>query len=308
MKPTLRQRLHWVFIGSDGIRAGWSALIFIVMIAIPAAVINVVIRYVFHVSHEQMAQKELKPYLLLGAESVSCACILAATAIMARIERRSIGAYGLPAGRVAFKVGIGWLGGFACLSLLIAILASGHFLIFDGVALHGAAILGYGLVWLAAFGAVGMTEEIAFRGYLQSTLTRGMGFWPAALLLSLLFGAAHLPNHGETALGLTLVVAAGLVFCLLLRATGSLWVGIGFHAAWDWAQSYFYGTPDSGLLAKGHLLISHAAGNVQFSGGAAGPEGSVAAAPVMLAGLLAMVWICRRPALRMGSRGVVAAV
>ena len=297
-----RHRLRWVFVGSDGIRAGWSVLIFLLFVALPAIVINLTLRHVFHVVPPKDAGHELRPFLVLGAYALSSAVILAATAVMARIERRRFGAYGLPSGRVGFKLGIGWLGGFACLSLLIGLLSAGHFLIFDGVALQGAAILFYGLLWLAGFGAVGLVEEIVFRGYIQATLTRGMGFWPAALVTSFLFGAAHIPNHGETLLGLTAVVTAGLVFCLLLRATGSLWVGIGFHGAWDWAQSYFYGTPDSGLLARGHLLISHAAGNARLSGGATGPEGSVLSLPVMIAGLLVLVWVCRRPALRLGSR------
>ncbi len=305
-RPSSRQRLRRIFIGPDGIRAGWSVLIFLLIILIPAGLLNLALRRIIHIDAKAMG-KDLRPFLLLGAETISCAFVLGATAVMARIERRRLGAYGLPAGRVAYKLGVGWLGGFACLSLLVAMLAAGGFLVFDGLALHGLAIFGYGLIWLAAFGAVGVTEEIIFRGYIQSTLTRGLGFWPAALLTSALFGAAHVPNHGESLLGLSAVVAAGLVFCLLLRATGSLWVGIGFHAAWDWAQSYLYGTPDSGLLARGHLLISHAAGNARFSGSAAGPEGSVLAAPVMIAGLLALVWVCRRPGLQSGSSAMVAA-
>jgi hypothetical protein len=32
---------------------------------------------------------------------------------------------------------------------------------------------------------------------------------------------------------------------------------VGFHAGWDWGQSYFYGTPDSGLVVQNHLLASH---------------------------------------------------
>ena len=304
---TSRDRLRWIFVGPDGIRAGWSILIFLLIVAIPAGVINFAVRHIFHINPPKTLGHELRPLLVLGAESVSCAVVLAATAAMARIERRRFGTYGLPAGRVGFKLGIGWLGGFACLSLLVGVLAAGHFLVFDGIALHGGEILGYGLIWLAGFAAVGMAEETIFRGYIQSTLTRGLGFWPAALVTSFLFGAAHISNHGESLLGLSAVVAAGLVFCLLLRATGSLWVGIGFHAAWDWAQSYLYGTPDSGLLAHGHLLISHAAGNARLSGSEAGPEGSVLAAPVMIAGLLALVWVCRRPALRLGSRELVPA-
>jgi hypothetical protein len=88
-------------------------------------------------------------------------------------------------------------------------------------------------------------------------------------------------------------VAAGLVFCLLLRASGSLWLAIGFHTTWDWAQSYLYGTPDSGLVMRGHLLITHAAGNPRFSGGTAGPEGSAFAMPLLLLGPLVLVFLCR---------------
>jgi uncharacterized protein len=33
------------------------------------------------------------------------------------------------------------------------------------------------------------------------------------------------------------VVGFGLLFCLSLRRTGSLWWAVGFHAAWDWGQT-----------------------------------------------------------------------
>jgi membrane protease YdiL (CAAX protease family) len=303
---SFKDRMHWVFMGPDGIRAGWSIVIFLLIIMIPAGLLNLAAHHIFHIK-PRTPPKELQPVLTLVMEAVTCLFILAAMAVMGWIERRRLGAYGLPWGQVGYKFAIGWGGGFACLSLLVGLLASGGFLVFDGVALHGAAILGYGLIWLAAFAGVGMTEEIAFRGYIQATLTRGLGFWPATVLTSLLFGLAHVSNHGESPLGLTLVVAAGLIFCLLLRATGSLWVGIGFHAAWDWAQSYLYGTPDSGLLARGHLLMSHAAGNTQLSGSAAGPEGSVLAAPVMLGGLFAVLWVCRQPGLRLARGAPLAA-
>ena len=304
---TTRERLRWVFIGPDGIRAGWSVLIFSLLIMIPAFLLGLAARKIFHLDPKAIKPKELKPWLLLLQEVLFGALILGTTAVMARIEHRRSGDYGLLARRIGAKFAVGWLGGFACLSLLVGLLAAGRFLIFDGLALHGAAVAGYGLLWFAGFASVGFVEELLFRGYLQSTFTRGMGFWPAALATSLLFGAAHISNHGESVLGLTGVVMAGLVFCVLLRATGSLWVGIGFHAAWDWAQSYSYGTPDSGLLARGHLLISHAAGNASLSGSAAGPEGSVLASPVMISGLLALVWVCRRPALRMVPRDAVPA-
>ena len=45
--------------------------------------------------------------------------------------------------------------------------------------------------------------------------------------------------------------------------------------AWDWAETYFYGTADSGMVAKGHMLSSAPSGNHLWSGGADGPEGSL---------------------------------
>jgi membrane protease YdiL (CAAX protease family) len=172
--------------------------------------------------------------------------------------------------------------------------------VFDGVALHGAAIFEYALIWLFGFFLVGVAEETMFRGYVLSTLTRGIGFWPGAVVLSLLFAAAHIHNKGENVLGIAEVVTAGLVLCLMLRVTGSLWMSIGFHNTWDWAQSYFYGTPDSAMMMKGHLFITHAVGNVSLSGGTAGPEGSVLAPLGLVVVPLILVWIARRTGLAEG--------
>jgi membrane protease YdiL (CAAX protease family) len=87
------------------------------------------------------------------------------------------------------------------------------------------------------------------------------------------FALGHLSNV-ESTLGLVEVGLTGLILCLSLWYTKSLWWAVGFHAGWDWGQSYFYGTPDSGLLIEGHLLASHPAGNPLWSGGTVGPEGS----------------------------------
>ncbi|WP_324147889.1 hypothetical protein [Dyella sp.] len=54
------------------------------------------------------------------------------------------------------------------------------------------------------------------------------------------------------------------------------------HAGWDWGQSYFYGTPDSGLTMQGHLFTTHPSGNPLLSGGSTGPEGSLCMLPLLL--------------------------
>jgi membrane protease YdiL (CAAX protease family) len=202
--------------------------------------------------------------------------VVLATWIVSRMEKRPLDDYGIPP-RQAFgkRFWEGSLWGFAALSALLLVLhASGHFQI-DSVALTGAAALRYALGWAAVFLAVSVSEELAFRGYWLFSFSRRMRFWPAALFTSVVFGAAHLGNPGENVLGILQVIAVGLLLCLTLRRTGNLWFALGFHAAWDWAETFFYGTPDSGMLGVGRFLNSSVQGPTWITGGSAGPEGSV---------------------------------
>jgi membrane protease YdiL (CAAX protease family) len=181
------------------------------------------------------------------------------------------------------------------LSGLVAVLWKTHLLAFDSSHLHGVLAWKYGLAWLLIFILTGIFEESLLRGYLQYTLTRGIGFWWGALLMSILFGAIHGSNKGESPVGLFSAGAVGLVFCISLWYTGSLWWAIGFHATWDWAQTFFYGTPDSGMVARGHMLSEHPVGPLLWSGGPTGPEGSLYIIPLLLIMALAMwLWWRRR--------------
>jgi hypothetical protein len=288
-------KLRWVFRGPDGLRAGWSLLIFALVLCALLVAASLAVRLAFHQAFD--LKGVISPRVFLISEGSLVILVLAATAIMGWIEGNPVWAYGLGGRRPAQNFLAGLAGGLVCLSVLVGALAAGGYLVFDGAALHGMHIVRYALIWLLAFLLVACGEEAMFRGYLQSTLARGMGFWPAALVSSLVFGAAHMANPGESPAGITGVIAAGLTFCLLLRLSGSLWLGIGFHTTWDWAQSYLYGTPDSGIMFKGHLMLSHAAGNATMSGGSAGPEGSLLGLPVMILGLLALVGVLWRSGL-----------
>jgi uncharacterized protein len=108
------------------------------------------------------------------------------------------------------------------------------------------------------------------------------GFWQAAWVTSTLFGFIHTGNGGENWIGIFAAAAIGFVFCVSVRVTGSAWWAIGCHAAWDWAETYFYGTADSGFVAKGHLLSATTGGNPLWSGGTDGPEGSLLVIGVIL--------------------------
>jgi uncharacterized protein len=219
----------------------------------------------------------------LPTKAIMVFFVVLATWIVSRMERRPLDDYGIPVKQAfgkRFWEGAVW--GFAMLSAILLVLRlSGHFRI-DSVALKGNWVYWYALAWGATFLAVSISEEFGFRGYWLFSFSRRMRFWPAALLISLVFGGAHLANHGENALGILEVVATAMLFCLTIRRTGNLWFALGFHAAWDWAETFFYGTPDSGLLGVGRFLNSSVEGPDWLTGGSAGPEGSVIALFILL--------------------------
>jgi membrane protease YdiL (CAAX protease family) len=125
------------------------------------------------------------------------------------------------------------------------------------------------------FMAVGLYEEFAFRGYVQFTLTQAIGFWPAAVALSILFGAVHWANPGETPAGIFGVVLSGLFWCFTLHRTGTLWFAISMHASFDFGETFLYSVPDSGAIFPGHLSSATLAGPTWLTGGSAGPEASI---------------------------------
>lgn len=333
--------LKWIFIGPDGLRAGWSVLLFLaLLVGFMTALGSLFVRL-----HLLIRGGGMSPRNGFFSELFQVIALIAAAAIVGLIERRSILDYNLRGTRRVIHFFSGFLIGFAALSLLVAGLAAGHWLTFGPVALSGPAILKYGLIWGAMFLLVGCFEEGTMRCYLQYTLTRGLnfwwaagiigvlcallvwrtkgdgawgvyiiallglapclllqlnrapssGFWQAAWLTSTLFGAGHVGNGGEHWVGIFAAAFIGFVFCVSIWVTGSAWWAIGCHAAWDWAETYFYGTADSGFVARGHLLTTSPAGNPLWSGGTVGPEGSLLIIPVVLLILAWLLIIYRRP-------------
>jgi hypothetical protein len=298
-----------IFFGADGLRAGWSLLMFVAMFAVLLFVVGLVVRKILPVNPAPSPTKEASLLFLFLSESIPFLGVLLVTWVMSKIERRPNSAYGLGGQRpfARFFAGLGW--GVVCLSLLILTLWKTGHLVVDSRLLFGSNIFSYGTLWLIGFLLVGLFEEYLTRGYLQYTLTRGLagvyqwafktrhsaalGFWTAALVFSVLFGLGHGSNPGESPIGLLSAGLVGFVFCLSLWRTGSLWWAIGFHASWDWAQSYLYGVADSGLMVQHHLLATHPTGTAILSGGTTGPEGSIFILAVLL--IIALIIIFTLP-------------
>lgn len=332
--------LRWAFIGPDGLRAGWSVLLFAILITLFSGFVAAA----FSKAHLVGPKRSFSATAALFSELVPFLGMLGAAAMVALVERRRILDYNLTGPRRLPRFISGLAAGFIALSALVGVLAWGHWLHFGPTALSGAAILKFGALWACAFLLVGCVEEGMFRCYLQFTLTRGInfwwalgvesllcaillftgkgngvwgvyamallglvpcwrlhqikadssGFWQAAWVSSTLFGFVHTGNAGENWIGIFAAAAIGFVFCVSVWVTGSAWWAIGCHAAWDWAETFFFGTADSGNVATGHFLTTSPAGAALWSGGTDGPEGSVLILPVILLLLVALLVLYRR--------------
>ena len=314
--------LRWIFIGPQGLRAGWSVAIFFLLFY----PFNFVIDYAMLHFHLIDLADQFAPGTAFFGEAGGLLALILAVALVGLIEGRRILAYNLTGPRRPQHFFFGMAAGFLALSALVGTLAAGGWLHFGPVAVSGAAIFRYGLLWGCIFFMGACFEEGLCRCYLLYTLNRGInfwwalgicgyfcarlamrhhhdsdvwgvyaavlvglipclilylkgaprsGFWYAAWVTSAYFGYMHVSNPGETGIGIFAAAFIGFVLCVSVRVTGSAWWAIGCHAGWDWGETYFYGTADSGLTARGCYLTSTPAGNPLWSGGAVGPEGSL---------------------------------
>jgi len=270
---------HTLFFGPDGLRPGWGFAFYAAAFLILQK-ITVSLAW----AHE-LGPDALWSQFLEEVGNLISAVIPAA--ILARVEGRPWSTYGLPGRQFLGRLfWIGSLWGFGAISLLLLTLYGLHYYALGHLALHGIRLLRFAAFWAAMFLLVGLFEEFLLRGYSQFTLGRGMGFWPAAIALSIIFGLTHLRNGGEHWQGLLAAAVIGFFFCLTLRRTGNLWFAVGFHVAWDWGETFFYSVPDSGTLFPGHLLHSSLNGPDWLTGGSVGPEGSV-----LCFALMGLTWL-----------------
>jgi membrane protease YdiL (CAAX protease family) len=279
-RSPFEERVQQVFIGPTGLRPVWRFVLYIILWRGLRFILGVVVYDLGSHLHPAI-------WLDLIRETVSFLAVAIPAFLMSRIERRSFSVYGLPVrdafGKLFWK---GSLWGLASITVLLLVLRGAGAFYFGGLALHGPRIVKFALFWGIFFLIVGFFEEFLFRGYTLFTASAAIRFWPAAIILSGWFGYVHLDNQGENAIGALAAAVIGLFFCLTIRRTGNLWFAIGFHAAWDWGESYLYSVPDSGDKVPGHLLRSSFHGPAWLTGGEVGPEGSV-----LLFVLVAVLWV-----------------
>jgi membrane protease YdiL (CAAX protease family) len=275
---------NWLF-GETGLHAGWCLVVYYVLFRLIAMGLGRLVYWAIPIHASRL-------WSYFGGELAAFLAAVVAALIMTAIDGHKFSEYGLPAESALGRwFWIGALWGIASITVMLAGMHGAHLFDFGQVQVHGVRMLKFAVFWGAFFLLVALYEEFFFRGYLLFTLRRtlrghsrseehakgseALTFWISAAMLCTYFGLVHLANRGESKLGIAAAACIGLFFCLTLRRTGSLWFAVGFHATWDWAQSFLYSVPDSGTLAPGHLLSSSFHGPWWLTGGSVGPEGSV---------------------------------
>jgi uncharacterized protein len=289
--PPFERALHRIFLGPDGLRPIWRLATAVALYNLLVFVIEALLATdpAIWAWMRTQSRAVLTPGAVLFSEGIRVVAVVATGDLMRRIENRSLADYGLPLGAASGKRF--WQGaayGFTLLTVLMASIAGLGGFSLGRVALDATTAIRYGVLYLIAFLLIGFFEEASFRGYMQSTLAQEIGFWPAALALSVWFGLLHVGNSGEAKAGLLLAGCFGLLAAFSLRRTGSIWFAIGMHATWDWGESFVYGVSDSGVPATGHLTAASLHGPVWLTGGSVGPEGSALVFAVIALGALGL--------------------
>ncbi|MBT9330400.1 CPBP family intramembrane glutamic endopeptidase [Paracidobacterium acidisoli] len=190
-----------------------------------------------------------------------------------------------PGWRKEFALGsaIGWGGVVACVL---------------PVALIGGLVVTFFTTWhqfrmilldLLVLAIAALLEEVAFRGYPFQRLIDAIGPNLATLVMCLIFGAAHLRNPAATGASTLVTILAGWLLSLAYLRTRALWVGWGFHFAWNASMAVLFGLPMSGITDFSPVILTNARGPAWLTGDGYGPEGSLLAVLVLLALLVVMV-------------------
>jgi membrane protease YdiL (CAAX protease family) len=214
---------------------------------------------------------------------VAIVCLLVYLVGARFIERRSVPEFSLSPALSEIVAGL--LAGIALFAAVIFVLwLAGVYQPLGWGSLNG---IGPAFVlWLA----VGLLEEIQFRGLVYRLCGKIFGTWGAIVLSGILFGLIHGIDPGATATALSSVAMAGLLLGAAFALTGRLWLPIGIHAGWNFAEGSLFGTAVSGSTVRDSLSIAKLIGPDILTGGRFGPEASIVTVVVLFVATTFLVW------------------
>jgi hypothetical protein len=227
-------------------------------------------------------------HLTTVSATLDAAFALATWLVGRRIAARSWGDLGWrPAGGVLRQGARGTALGVGASALAVGL----------AVAVAGATIH-VGSDWANELGAAGalaaglllaaLFEELLFRGFPLRQLGDAVGRWPAALVLAIAFGTAHVWNEHAGALGIVNIALAGVWFSLAFFSPGGMALAWGIHFGWNFGLALL-NAPVSGMSLGLSDVLYRPGAHAWIDGGAFGPEGGIVATVVICAGIAAVV-------------------
>jgi len=273
------------------LRTGWRITIFIILFIVLAKVFNVIIKLLGGPPDDHFLSEILKSVFVVTLSTI----VVLITRIF--FDKRTVKSLGLSIKtRGISDLFIGFIISGLMISLIYLILSiTGSVKIvntgFENVLLNNSLTL---FVWLILIGvAVAWFEELTFRGYLLQNLADGIGLRWAVVLTSLLFGFIHMANPNATLLSGIIITIITFILVLGWLRTGQLWISFGLHAGWNFFLGPVFGFPVSGLKEDSflHLNIS---GSKFLTGGEFGPEGGFLVIPVIIIGIIILMFLTRR--------------
>jgi membrane protease YdiL (CAAX protease family) len=243
---------------------------------------------VAHVAIWQLA--EVLGSLASAVFSAAVACLggwAAYEAYVRRFERRAVTEFAIAGARRELTAGL--VLGASLFAATIGVLAIAGVYRVAGTGPLAAVVLTL-LLSIAA----GTIEEIVFRGVVFRILEEWGGTSVALAASALLFGALHWVNPQATVLGIVgIVFLGGVLLAAAYVLTRRLWLPIGIHVGWNFAEGGIFGVPTSGVRTPG-VLQGELVGPEWLSGGSFGPEASVVAIVLCVAVGIALLVLAGR--------------
>jgi membrane protease YdiL (CAAX protease family) len=287
--------LRGVFYTQEGgLRAGWRVLLFLALFSVFYEAVNTFIAYVRPADY---AALQIEQYALL-----LLAAWLAHYIMLRWVDHKSWSYVGLGAEQCTTRA---LVIGLALGSLCILVPSAGLLLAHDLTLVTGLQG-SHDWLALASGGALlflpqSLVEELLSRGYIFAALRDWVGELGALAFTSLGFGLLHLGNPGATAQSVSVVVLAGVFLGAILVITRSLYAAWMAHFAWNWSMADLLHAPVSGLRFPYSAYRVDDSGPDWLTGGSWGPEGGVAAAVGMIAGIALLIAWRRRVSSGSGS-------
>jgi membrane protease YdiL (CAAX protease family) len=119
-------------------------------------------------------------------------------------------------------------------------------------------------------------EEVTFRGLLFRVTEQSFGTWIGVLVSAVAFGALHgLNPNASLAASIAIVLESGVLLAAAYFATRTLWLPIGLHFGWNFAEDFIFGVRMSGHAARPAIVEGTLTGSPLWTGGVYGLESSI---------------------------------